>query len=108
MYRSDSIYDEIKKSKLGFFVKATKSTPPTIYYNDTIESEGAIRFTIFHELKHYVFEDDDDEDDDDEDDDLADFFARYFMCPIPYLLLKKIDSQNEIVSFCGASITHTN
>ena len=25
------------------------------------------------------------------------------MCPIPYLLLKKIDSQNEIVSFCGAS-----
>ena len=58
---------------MGFFVKATKSTPPTIYYNDTIESEGAIRFTIFHELKHYVFEDDDDE-----DDDLADFFCKIF------------------------------
>ena len=27
------------------------------------------------------------------------------MCPIPYLLLKKIDSQNEIVSFCGASLS---
>lgn len=47
---------------------------PTIYYNDSFESEGSQRFTIFHELKHYVFEDKDDE-----DDDLADFFARYFM-----------------------------
>lgn len=88
-----------KRSKLGFFAKATKLTPPTIFYNDDMESKGAIRFTIFHELKHYVFEDDNEE-----EDDLADFFARYFMCPIPYLLLKKIDSQNEIVSFCGTSI----
>ena len=99
-YEGDEFKLLQKKSKLGFFVKATKLTPPTIYYNDTIESEGAIRFTIIHELKHYVFEDDDEE-----DDDLADFFARYFMCPIPYLLLKKIDSQNEIVSFCGASLS---
>ena len=70
-YEGDEFKLLQKKSKLGFFVKATKSTPPTIYYNDTIESEGAIRFTIFHELKHYVFEDDDDDNDyyyDDDDD----------------------------------------
>ena len=47
-YEGDEFKLLQKKSKLGFFVKATKSTPPTIYYNDTIESEGAIRFTIFH------------------------------------------------------------
>ena len=89
----------LKKSELGFFVRGTGQMPPTIWYNDSLKSDGAIRFTIFHELKHYVFEDDDDT-----DDDLADFFARYFMCPIPYLLLKKIDTQNEIVSYCGVSI----
>ncbi|MBD5096878.1 MAG: ImmA/IrrE family metallo-endopeptidase [Lachnospiraceae bacterium] len=98
-YEGDELKLLIKRSTLGFFAKATKLTPPTIFYNDSIESDGAVRFTIFHELKHYVFEDDNEE-----DDDLADFFARYFMCPIPYLLLKKIDSQNEIVSFCGASL----
>ena len=89
-----------KKSPKGFFVKGTVETSPTIYYNDKRESEGEIRFTIFHELKHFVYN----EDSGDEDkDDLADFFARYFLCPIPYLLLKGIDSLNEVISFCGVS-----
>lgn len=26
------------------------------------------------------------------------------MCPIPYLLLKKIDTPNDIVSYCGTSL----
>lgn len=33
-----------------------------------------------------------------DEDDLADFFARYFLCPIPYLLMKGIETENEIVS----------
>lgn len=89
----------LKKSKLGSFWKRTKEYKSTIYYNDKINSKGSMRFTIFHEIKHYVFEDESDE-----NDDLADFFARYFMCPIPYLMLKGIHSPNEIVSHCGVSL----
>lgn len=86
-----------KKSDMGFFVKESIDSPPTIYYND-IRDRGSARFTIFHELKHYVFEDDDDT-----DDDLADFFARYFMCPIPYLMLKNIKTTIGIMSFCDTN-----
>lgn len=91
-----------KKSKHGFFVKGTRENPPTIYYNDKYESPGAIRLTIFHEIKHYVF----DEDVYDEDtDDLADFFGRFFLCPIPYLIVKGIEHENEIVSRFGLSMS---
>lgn len=89
-----------KKSSKGFFVKESNSSPPTIYYNDRFESEGEIRFTIFHELKHFVFEDDDDS-----QDDLADFFARYIMCPVPYLLLKNIVTTEEVMSYCNTTFT---
>lgn len=89
-----------RKSKYGFFVRCTNENPPTIYYNDKFEPYGAVRLTILHELKHYVF----DEDANDEDqDDLADFFGRYFLCPIPYLIMKGIDTENEIISHCGVS-----
>ena len=37
-------------------------------------------------------------------DDLADYFARHFMGPTPYLMQKGFDSPNEIVSFCGMSM----
>ena len=88
-----------KKSELGFFVKESKEQPPTIYYNDLYGSKGAIRLTIFHELKHYIYNDENDD-----DDDLADYFARHFMGPTPYLMQKGFDSPNEIVSFCGMSM----
>ena len=88
-----------KKSEMGFFVKESKEQPPTIYYNDRFGSKGAIRLTIFHELKHYVFNDENDD-----DDDLADYFARHFMGPTPYLMQKGFDSPNEIISFCGMSM----
>ena len=87
-----------KKSQQGFFIRESKECPPTIYFNDRQQSEGAKRFTIFHELKHYVFEDIDDE-----KDDLADYFARHFMCPTVYLMLKGIDTPESIISFCGTS-----
>lgn len=91
----------LKKSKHGFYVKGTKENPPTIYYNDQFGSSGAVRFTIFHDIKHYVYDEDID---DEEEDDLADFFARYFLCPIPYLLVKGMESVNEIVSHFGVSM----
>lgn len=87
-----------KKSEFGFFVPETKNNPPSIYYNDMLESEGAQRFTIFHELKHYVYDDKDES-----KDDLADYFSKYFMCPIPYLLLMNIDSTNEVTLMFGTS-----
>lgn len=88
----------MKKSPFGFYVKRSKERPPTIYYNDLRDNYGSVRFTIFHELKHYVYEDEDDS-----EDDLADYFARQFMCPTSYLLLKNIDTENEIMSYCGVS-----
>ena len=91
-----------KKSRHGFFVKETKENPPTIYYNDKFEPYGAVRLTIFHEIKHYVF----DEDTNEENlDDIADFFGRFFLCPIPYLVMKGIDTENDIVAYCGVSMT---
>ena len=41
-------------------------------------------------------------------DDLADYFARYFMCPIPYLIYKGFSEPDEIISFCNVSIAVAN
>lgn len=87
-----------KKSNHAFFVKESKENPPTIYYNDAFESKGAVRLSVFHEIGHYICEDKDDS-----KDDLADYFARHLMCPTAYLMLKGIESPNEIVAFCGVS-----
>lgn len=99
-YREEEKLLLLKRSKHGFYVKGSIGRPPTIYYNDEYDSEGAIRLTIFHEIKHYVFNEDSD---DEEYDDLAEFFARYFLCPIPYLMIKGIETVNEIVSTCHVS-----
>ena len=99
-FEDDEILLLIKRTEHGFFVRESIETPPTIYYNDISKTDGEKRFTIFHEIKHYVCEDENDE-----DDDLADYFARYMMCPIPYLLLKNIVTKNEIASFCGTSLS---
>lgn len=88
----------LKKSNHAFFVRESTENIPTIYYNDLYESKGAIRLSIFHEIKHYICEDEDDK-----TDDLADYFGRHLMCPTAYLMLKGIDTPNEIVSFCGVS-----
>lgn len=89
-----------KKSKCGFYVKRSMENPPTIFYNDLLDSRGTIRFNIFHEVKHYVFNEDLN---DYENDDLADFFSRFFMCPIPFLIMKGIEDINGIISFCDVN-----
>lgn len=84
-----------KKSEYGFFYSKTSS----IYVNDSY-SEETQRFTVFHELKHYICEDENDD-----DDDLAEYFSRHFMCPTIYLLLKGIDTPEKIAEICGVSYT---
>lgn len=72
-----------KRSMDAFFAPATRTTPPTVFYNDKVESRGRLRYNIFHEVKHFVTGD---KDDGEYNDNMADYFARYFMCPIPYLI----------------------
>ena len=94
-----------KKSKDGFYVPRTSETPPMIYYNDNLEevmSYGRIRYTIFHEIKHFIF---DDKEESEENEDGAQYFAKYAMCPIPYLIhnIKKYSDIESIRNDFGVS-----
>ena len=92
-----------KKSSDGFYVPISSSSPPKIYYNDNlyeVKSEGRMKATIFHEIKHIVMEDDEETQ---KNEDLADFFAKWMMCPIAYLIYKDIRSVDEIVATFGTS-----
>lgn len=90
----------LKRSQFGFFVPREIKQVPTIFYNDMICSQGCIRQTIFHEIKHYVNED---SIEDPSDDDLADYFGKYFACPIPYLVKLNITDVTKIVDKFGVS-----
>ena len=89
-----------KRSEDGFFSPATQITPNAIYYVDSITSHGKIRYTIFHEVKHFA---NGDEDDKQYNDNMADYFARYFMAPIPYLIKMGIDDELTLISDHGIS-----
>lgn len=93
--------DLLKKESISsFYVKPTVNNPATILYNDDISEVGSlgnIRRNIMHEVKHYVCEDDQDN----PNDDLADYFGKYFLAPIPYLIVKGIDNCNDIMSIFG-------
>lgn len=87
-----------KKSESGFYVPPSKNAPPMIFYNDRVfevGSYGKIRRNIFHEVKHYICEDTEEQP---EDDDLADYFGKYFLAPISYLIVLGIDDIHQIVS----------
>ena len=84
-----------KRSMDAFFAPATRTTPPTVFYNDKVESRGRLRYNIFHEVKHFVTGD---KDDGEYNDNMADYFARYFMCPIPYLIEYGIDNELTLIS----------
>ena len=87
----------IKKSKSGFYVPPTATSSPMIFYNDNIfvaGSRGNIRRNILHEVFHYVNGDTDEIPD---NDDLADYFGKYFLAPISYLIAMGIDNPNEII-----------
>ncbi|MCC8192469.1 MAG: ImmA/IrrE family metallo-endopeptidase [Ruminococcus sp.] len=84
----------------AFYIPPTNQNPPIIVYNDKITSEGRKRFSIFHELKHYVCNENEETK---YGEDMADYFARYFMCPIPVLIYKKVDDIATIISDYGLS-----
>jgi Zn-dependent peptidase ImmA (M78 family) len=89
----------LKRSKDGFYSPSPNG--PLIFYNDFINNEFKIRMTIAHEIKHYVCQDTE------EDNELfekeAKHFARYLLCPIPYLIFKNILSVFEIMDTFGLS-----
>lgn len=99
-YSDDDIRLLMKKSKDAFYIPPTKSTPPTIVYNDFVENDGRKRFSIFHEIKHYV---NGDTEEGCYNDNMADYFGRYIMCPIPLLIKRGIDDKLSIISDFGLS-----
>lgn len=89
-----------KKSLSSFFVSPTASNPAMIFYNDDINEVGSwgnMRRNILHEVKHFICEDTQDN----PNDDLADYFGKYFLAPIPYLIVKGIENRNDIMSTFG-------
>ena len=73
-----------------------KDHTPKIYYNDDTDiAVSRRRYSIFHEVKHFVNRDNSENAYDEE---MADYFAKYFMCPIPYLVYNNITDTNEIIS----------
>jgi len=95
-----------KKSKNGFYAPPTYESSAMIYYNDNLEEmicSGRIRYTIFHEIKHYA---NGDIENNEEIEDSAQYFAKYMMCPMPYLLVnqKKYKSIDSIINGFGVSV----
>lgn len=80
----------------AFFIPTTKSNSPMILFNNKIDSYGRQRFSIFHDIKHYA--NGDTEEHNKYDEDMADYFARYMMCPIPILIKRKINDIATIMS----------
>ena len=90
-----------KKSMSGFYCPPTKQSLPMIFYNDNLEdvgSYGNMRRNIFHEVYHYI---NGDTSEIPYNDDLADYFGKYFLAPIPYLIAKNILNENEIIAEFG-------
>lgn len=85
----------LKKSKDGFSIKdaACRFTPMIIYNDDSSISKNRIRITVAHEIKHII---NGDSAEDELEEDLANYFARYILCPIPYLIFENISSPLEI------------
>lgn len=85
----------LKKSKDGYCFPL-KYGPNTIFYNDNLDdviNAERIEFTILHEIKHIVCSESRDGNFENE---MADYFAKYLKCPIPYLIVKGIDDPEEI------------
>jgi Zn-dependent peptidase ImmA (M78 family) len=57
-----------------------------ILINDSIQSDARRQATILHEIKHIINYDTKESD---YNEDMADYFARYIKCPIPYLIFIK-------------------
>lgn len=99
-YTGDNLALIFKKSNDAFYIPPTRYTPPTIVYNDLVASEGRKKLSVFHEIKHYVCND---KEECLYNDNMADYFGRYIMCPIPYLIMLDVDDKFTIISDFGLS-----
>jgi len=81
-----------KKSNDGFYCPTPDG--PAIFYNDKGHTEERIRMTIGHEIKHFVCND---VTEDDKEERMADHFARFLLCPTPFLVYFEISSVFEIM-----------
>lgn len=97
---SDFPISVFKISDDAFFVPMEKNRPPIIAYNDTINSSGRKRFSIFHEIKHFVCCD---TEENPHEEDMANYFAKYIMCPIPWLIYLGVDDAATIMADCNVS-----
>lgn len=93
-------YLQIAPSEYGFLQRSS-SNPWQAYiiYNDK-KDKKTVRFTIAHELGHYVLEHT-------EDDDLsnkeANCFARNLLCPIPVAFNFRLEKPNEYMAAFAVS-----
>lgn len=90
-FEDDIIKLLMSLSKDGFFIYL--SNEPVIIYNDINVRIERIRMTIAHEIKHYLCED---TENDEKSEKTADHFARFLLCPTPYLIFKNINDVIEI------------
>lgn len=86
-------------SENAFYIPATKENKAVIFYNENV-SRADKRYNVFHEIKHYV---NGDMEENEYDEDMAEYFAKYFMCPIPYLIMENISHPLEIMSKFGVN-----
>lgn len=95
-YSAYSEQDQIllKKGLLMLFSLPLPNTLPRLF-SIMIKSYERQRYSIFHEVKHYV---NNDSDDCEYNDEMADYFARYIMCPIPYLIKANINDALTLIS----------
>lgn len=90
----------IKIRKNGFYQPPTCLGGPAIFYNDFISSKGKQRYTIGHELKHYV---NNDKEESKKAEDMAEYWSKYFIAPSPYWIYYRITDTNEIMTKSGLS-----
>lgn len=105
------ILDNKDKMNDGFFTLENRRYAPKIFYNDKAAYKR-IKFTISHELEHFVF---DDKDDGKYEEAKANHFARQLLIPnclVIMHILKGVDKYDLIskfnVSFEVASIAYTH
>lgn len=85
----------------AFYISATKDNPPIIIYNSDVEPRTRIRFSIFHEIKHCICGDKGEYEDKLKKqyiENMADYFAKYMMCPIPILIYREVNDIETIMS----------
>lgn len=88
----------LKRSDNGFYSFTPNN--PVIFYNDMITTKANIRFTIAHEIKHYVCHDLEETDDVEI---LANHFAITLLCPKVLLVYYNITNLFQIMDYFDLS-----